>query len=153
MTKISAKDIAALRSETGAGVMDCKEALSKAQGDKAKALEILAKKGKDRAKKREGRLAKQGVIEAYIHNGSRIGVLVDLRSETDFVAKTDEFKELAHQIAMQVASMHPKDVKELLGQNFIFDEEKTIADLIEKIAAKTGEKIEIKRFERFELGE
>jgi len=150
---VKAKDIAALRAETGAGVMDCKEALSKANGNKDKALEILRAMGKDKAKKRSDRMTTQGLIETYVHKGSRIGVMVEVACETDFVAKTEDFKKLAHNIAMQIASMDPKDNKELLSQQFIFDEEKTIADLIEEIIAKTGEKCEIKRFERFELGE
>ncbi|MCX6811810.1 MAG: elongation factor Ts [Candidatus Berkelbacteria bacterium] len=151
MTK--AKDIAALRNETGAGVMDCKEALIKANGNKEKALEILKTMGKDKAKKRQDQMTKQGLIEAYVHKGSRIGAIVEVACETDFVARTLDFKKLAHNIAMQVASMDAKDVKELLSQPFIFDEKKTIGDLIEEVTAKTGEKCEIKRFERFEVGE
>lgn len=150
---ISAKDIAKLRNETGAGVMDCKEALIKAKGNKEKALEILRVMGKDKAKKRADRMTSQGLIETYVHKGSRIGAIVEVACETDFVAKTDDFKKLSHNAAMQVVSMDPKDVKELLSQPFIFDDKKTIADLIEEVIAKTGEKCEIKRFERFELGE
>jgi elongation factor Ts len=150
---ISAKTIAELRNLTGAGVMDCKEALLAANGNAKKALEFLKKKGKDRAKKREGRLAQQGIVESYIHSGSRIGVIVEVACETDFVAKTLDFKKLAHNVAMQIASMGAKDVKKLLSQPFIFDEEKKIADLVDEVAAKTGEKIEIKRFQRFEVGE
>ncbi len=150
---ISAKSIAELRAETGAGVMDCKEALSKANGHKEKALKILKEMGKDKAKKRADRMTKSGLIECYVHQGSRIGAIVEVACETDFVAKTDDFKKLAHNVAMQVASMAPKDIKELLGQAFIFDDKKTVLDLVEEITAKTGEKCEIKRFERFELGE
>lgn len=150
---IKAKDIAALRAETGAGVMDCKEALLKANGNKKKALDILKVMGKDKAQKRADRMTKQGLIEAYVHKGSRIGAMVEVACETDFVAKTDDFKKLAHNVAMQVASMDAKDVKELLSQPFIFDEEKTIGDLVEEVTAKTGEKCAIKRFERFEFGE
>lgn len=150
---IKAKDIAELRSKTGAGVMDCKEALLKANGNKKKALEILKVMGKDKVKKRADRMAKQGIIGTYVHKGSRIGAIVEVACETDFVAKTDDFKKLAHDVAMQVASMDPKDIKELLGQVYIFDDKKTIADLVEEIITKTGEKCEIKRFERFEIGE
>lgn len=153
MSKITAEQIAKLRKETGAPVMDCKEALRESNGDPKKALEILRKKGKDRAKKRQDRETSQGVIESYIHNGSRVGAMVDLRSETDFVAKTDEFKEMAKKIAMQVTSMEPKNVEELLEQPLIFDEKKKVKDLVDEVVAKTGEKIEIKRFERFEVGE
>ena len=150
---VKASDIAKLRSETGAGVMDCKEALTKANGNKEKALDILKTMGKDKAKKRADRLTTQGLIETYVHKGSRIGAIVEVACETDFVAKTDDFKKLAHNIAMQIASMAPKDVKELLSEPYIFDDKKTIADLVEEVIAKTGEKCEIKRFERFELGE
>ncbi len=153
MSTIKASDIAQLRNETGAGVMDCKEALLKANGDKEKALDILKAMGKDKAKKRTDRLTRQGLIETYVHKGSRIGALVEVACETDFVAKTDDFKKLAHNVAMQVASMDPKDVRELLRQSYIFDDKKTVADLIEEVIAKTGEKCEVKRFERFELGE
>lgn len=150
---IKAKDIAELRNKTGAGVMDCKEALIKANGNKGKALEILKVMGKDKIKRRADRMTKQGIIETYVHKGSRIGAIVEIACETDFVARTDDFKKLAHNVAMQVASMTPKDIKELLGQIYIFDDKKTIADLVEEIIAKTGEKCEIKRFIRFELGE
>jgi len=150
---ISAKDIAAIRAETGAGVMECKEALLKAKGNKNKALEILKAMGKDKAKKRADRMTSQGLIETYVHKGSRIGVMVEVACETDFVAKTGDFKNLAHDVAMQVASMDPKDVKELLAQTYIFDDKKTIAELLEEVIAKTGEKCEIKRFMRYELGE
>ena len=150
---ISAKDIAGLRNETGAGVMDCKEALIKAKGNKEKALEILKLMGKDKAKKRADRMTKSGLIDCYVHKGSRIGAMVELLCETDFVARTDDFKKLAHNLGMQVVSMSAKDVKELLKETYIFDDKKVIADLIEEITAKTGEKCEIKRFVRFELGE
>jgi elongation factor Ts len=150
---VKAKDIAVLRAETGAGVMDCKEALIKANGNKEKAIEILRAMGKDKAKKRADRMTKHGLIETYVHKGSRIGSMVEVACETDFVARTLDFKKLAHNIAMQVTSMNPKDIKELLAQPYIFDDKKTIADLVEEVIAKTGEKCEIKRFERFELGE
>lgn len=150
---IKVKDIAELRKKTGAGVMECKEALIKSNGNNEKALEILKAMGKDKTKKRADRMTSQGLIETYVHKGSRIGAMVEVACETDFVAKTDDFKKLAHNVAMQVASMSPKDVKELLGQVYIFDDKKTVLDLVEEITAKTGEKCEIKRFERFELGE
>lgn len=150
---IKADDIALLRQKTGAGVMDCKEALLKAGGNKKKALDILKAMGKDKAKKRSDRLTKQGLIECYVHKGSRMGAMVEVACETDFVAKTDDFKKLAHDVAMQVASMNPKDLKELLNQPYIFDDKKTVADLVEEVIAKTGEKCEIKRFGRFEIGE
>lgn len=150
---VKAQDIAELRHKTGAGVMDCKEALARANGNKEKALKILRAMDKDKAKKRANRMTKQGLIECYVHHGSRIGTIVEVGCETDFVAKTDDFKKLAHNIAMQIASMSPKDVKELLSQPFIFDDKKKVSDLIDEVTAKTGEKCEVKRFERFEIGE
>lgn len=150
---VNAKDIAKLRAETGAGVMDCKEALIKSNGNKEKALKILRAMGKDKAKKRADRMTKQGLIDCYIHKGSRVGAIVEVSCETDFVARTEDFKKLAHNVAMQVVSMDPQNVQELLKQPYIFDDKKTISDLVEEVTAKTGEKCEIKRFERFELGE
>jgi elongation factor Ts len=150
---ISAQEIKKLRKKTGAPVMECREALLKAGGDEKKAFQYLKEKGADALKKRASREAKQGRIESYIHSGSRIGAILDLRSETDFVARTKDFKDLSKKLVMQVASMSPKDKKELLGQPLIFDEKMMVKDLINEIAVKTGEKIEIKRFKRFEVGE
>lgn len=150
---ISAAQIKKIRDLTGAPVMDCRAALLEAKGDEKKALRFLKEKGSDSAKKRADRETKQGRVEAYIHNGSRIGALIDLRTETDFVARTDDFKELAKKVAMQVASMNPKDVTELLSQPLIFDEKMTVDELIKEVVGKTGEKIEIARFQRFEVGE
>jgi len=133
--------------------MDCREALFKAGGDEKKALQYLKKSGADAAKRRADREAKQGRIESYIHSGARIGALIDLRCETDFVARTEEFKDLTKKLCMQIASMNPSDVKELLSQPLIFDEKKKVSDLIDEVAAQTNEKIEVKRFERFEVGE
>ncbi len=139
-----------LREETGAGVMDCKAALEESNGDMDKAREIIIKKGAAKAEKKSERETGSGVIDTYIHNG-RIGVMLELRCETDFVAKNDEFKELAHELAMQVASMGPDSVDELLEGNYIKDDSITIKDLINKTVGKIGENINVERFCRYEL--
>jgi elongation factor Ts len=141
-----------LREETGAGVMDCKRALEDAKGDFEKAKTLLAENAQAIAQKKAERETNHGVIETYLH-GNRIGVILELNSETDFVAKNIEFKELAHDLAMQIASMGPKDEEELMKEPFIKDETLTIEDLIQSKIAKTGENIKLKRFKRFELGE
>lgn len=149
---ISAEIIAKLRAETGAGVMDCQEAIQKAGGDFEKAKKLLADNAAVIAKQKSERSAKQGLIECYSHGG-KIGVVLELNCETDFVARNDEFKNLAHELAMQIASMNPKNVEELMAENYIRDESITIKSLVCAVIAKTGENIQVKRFERFELGE
>lgn len=163
---ITIDDIKALRERTQAGIMDCRTALTEAHGDVEKAVALLQQKGLATAAQRADRETSQGVIEAYVHGG-RIGALVELNCETDFVARTEIFRQLAHDIAMQVASMAPQVVapadlppgaagaaKEmaLLTQPFIRDPGKTIQDLINAAVASTGEKIRIRRFARFVLG-
>jgi len=187
-----------LRDKTGAGFMDCKKALEEANGDIEKAVEILKKKGIAKAAKKATRTASEGLIGSYIHHGGKIGVLVEVSCETDFVARTDEFQEFAHNIAMQIAATNPvaisrdqvpqeilerekkiyeeqlresgkpehiipkiiegkleKFYKEnvLLEQEFIKNPEITIQDLLNELIAKTGEKIVIKRFCRYQIGE
>lgn len=148
--KISAQQIKELREKTQAGFSDCKMALEEAGGDMKKAEEILRKKGFEKAEKKAERETKAGLVESYVHGG-RIGVLVSLLCETDFVARTDEFKHLAHEIALQVSSMDPKDVKSLLAQEYIRDSSKTIEDLIKETIAKLGENIQIGEFKRSEI--
>lgn len=146
-------DIKKLRTKTGAGVMDCKRALEKAKGNFAKAEKIIIKEGIIMAEKKSDRKTSQGLIEAYIHANGKIGALVELSCETDFVARTDDFRKLAHELVMQIAAMEPKDVENLLEQPYIRDYTITISDLVKKTIAKLGENIIVKRFERFELGE
>lgn len=141
-----------LRDRTGLGVMDLKKALEESDGDENKALEILQKKGVAVAEKRAEKATKQGVVASYAH-GLRIGAILELNCETDFVAKTDDFKNLAKDLVMQVASMEPKDSDELLAQPFIKEPSKTIKDLITEIVGKTGENIRVGKFSRIELGE
>lgn len=140
-----------LREKTGAGVADCKEALEEANNDLKKAEEILQKKGFEKAAKKGDRATGSGLVESYVHGG-RIGVLVELQCETDFVARTDEFKTLAHEIALQVSSMNPKNTEELLKQEYIRDASKTIEELIKAAIAKLGENIVLSRFNRIEIG-
>ncbi len=197
-TEISSDRVKLLRDKTGAGMMDCKKALSEAAGDIEKAIDILRKKGAATAEKRADRATNQGVVEAYIHAGGRIGSIVEVNCETDFVAKTDDFRALARDMAMQIAAMNPlfvqredvpRDVIDremeiyrtqarnekkpdniidrvatgklekyyqdfcLLEQTFIKDSGKTIKDLVLDLTAKTGEKVTVRRFKRFHLGE
>lgn len=139
-----------LRDETGAGVMDCKRALDDAGGDIQKAKKLIMQRGVAKASSKSERKTGAGLLEAYIHGG-RIGVLLELRCETDFVAKNEKCKELAHDIAMQVASMNPASVEELLEQEFVRDPSKKIGDIITNTIAITGENMKIERFCRYEL--
>ena len=150
----SAKDdVKRLREETGAGVMDCKRALDEAKGDFEKARGLIKQRGLAKAKEKADREAKEGIVEAYVHAGGRIGAIIELSSETDFVARNPDFRGLAKEIAMQVAAMDPTNVDQLLEQPYIRDSSKTIGELVTTIAASTGENVRIKRFKRFELGQ
>lgn len=142
-----------LRLETSAGIADCRVALEDAKGDYAKAKQLIAERGLEKAAKKEGKETSQGVIASYVHQTGKVGVLVELRCETDFVARTDEFKALAHEITLQVASMNPEKVEDLLKIPYIRDPKLTIADLIKLTVAKVGENITVARFNRMELGE
>ncbi len=165
--QISTAVVKELRRKTGAGVIDCKKALLEAEGKLEKAAEILNQRGLALARKKADRTADQGIIEAYVHQGGQIAVLVELNCETDFVARTDEFKELAHNLALQIAAMSPQFISPedmpqetdtdpqmacLLLQPFIKDPNKTVQDIITETIAKVGENIKIRRFVRFELG-
>ena len=195
---ISASDVKLLREKTGAGMMDCKHALTEANGDMEKAIKILREKGLASAAKKAGRIAAEGIVDSYIHLGGKIGVLVEVNSETDFVAKTPVFRQLVKDIAMQIAAANPlylepadvpADVLEkekeilraqalnegkpekivdkmvegrlqkyykefcLLEQAFVKDPEKSIKDLVNEKIAELGEKISIRRFVRYEMGE
>ncbi len=196
--EISAKDVKELRDRTGAGMMECKKALEEARGDMEKAIDILRAKGAAKAAKRAGKEAREGAVGSYIHMNGRVGVLVEVNCETDFVARNDEFSQLVKDIAMHVAAMNPLAVDEsgipadevdreravqrevvknegkpenlwekiidgrmkkwfqektLLQQPFVKDPDKTIGQLVQDVAAKTGENIVVRRFSRFALGE
>lgn len=166
--EITLEQIKELREASGAGIMDCKRALEATEGDVQKAKKYLAEQGLASAAKKAHRETAQGVVESYIHGGGRIGALVEVNCETDFVARTEEFQSLAREIAMQIAAMNPLAITEndelpseadlrgdevvLLKQAYIRDASKSIQDLINETIGKTGENIQIKRFTRFELG-
>lgn len=140
-----------LRSETQASIADCRKSLEESNGDYNKAIEWLKKHGVEKADKTADRKTSQGLVESYIHQNGKIGAMVEMLCETDFVARTSEFKTLAHEIAMQVASMNPKDVDPLLKQEYIRDASKTVAELIKENIVKLGENIVVNRFSRFEI--
>jgi elongation factor Ts len=175
---ITAQMVKELRDRTGAGIMDAKRALEETGGDMSEAAAVLQQQGLARAEKKAGRAASQGLVEPYIHGGGRIGTLVEVNCETDFVARTPDFRALAHDLAMQVAAADPKYVLAdqipgeelsaaeselgsreeaikqlaLLSQPFIKDQGQTIEDLIKEHIARLGENIVVRRFARFELG-
>jgi elongation factor Ts len=202
MAEVTAAAVKALREKTGAGMMECKNALVEAEGNEERAIEILRKRGLASAKKREGRIAAEGIVGQYIHMGGKVGVLVEINCETDFVARGDEFQQLVKDIAMHVAASEPKYVSRedvvagdldkereiaraqakndpknaskpdqvidkivegrlnkyyeetvLLDQPFVKDPTKTVGDLVTEKIAKTGEKITIRRFTRYKMGE
>lgn len=194
----TAKDVQALRERTGAGMMDCKNALVACEGDMEKAIDFLREKGIAKAAKKSGRIAAEGVVDSYIHMGGKVGVLLEVNCETDFVARGDQFKALVHDIAMHIAAskpeyLAPEDVPAevleheknilraqareegkpeaiiermvegriksyyedncLLNQKFVKDTSKTVGDLVVEATAQIGEKIAVRRFVRFEMGE
>ena len=198
MTQITAQSVRMLRQKTGLGMMDCKKALQETGGDSEKAIEYLRKQGLSAVEKRAGRDASEGLIQAYIHQGSRLGVLLEVNCETDFVARTDDFQEFAKDVAMHIAASQPLAVERegipadavereraifleqaknegkpehiaekivdgrmekfyqencLLEQVFVKNPDQTIGELVTEITAKIGEKITVRRFERFVLGE
>ncbi|CAN5728746.1 MAG: translation elongation factor Ts [Gemmatimonadetes bacterium] len=195
---IAAKDVKELRDRTGAGMMECKSALEETGGDMEKAIDTLRARGAAKAAKRAGREATEGTITSYIHMGGKIGVLVEVNCETDFVAKTDDFQRLAREIAMHIAAANPVSVSRehipadvverergvyreqmresgkpehiwdkivdgklekfyaesaLLEQPFVKNPDQTVRELLTEVSARTGEKIEVRRFTRFALGE
>lgn len=164
--EIPATAVKELREKTGAGIMDCRRALEEAEGNMARASELLREKGLARASKVAGRVANQGIIDTYIHAGGRIAAMVELNCETDFVARTNEFRTLAHDIAMQVAATSPRyltaeeataagagsDETALLDQPFIKDPRRSISDLVKEAISVMRENIVVRRFVRFEVG-
>lgn len=170
---VSVDVVKALRQSTGAGILECKKVLEETGGDLKRAEEILRERGLVRAAAKASRVTRDGVIEAYIHSGARVGALVEVNCESDFVARTPEFHELAHNLAMQVAAMSPLyvDVSDippqetqqeevrspeetcLLKQPFIRDPSRTVNEIIQDLIARVGENIRVRRFVRFALGE
>ena len=166
--EISTESIKQLREKIGAGIMDCRAALVETGGNLDKAAELLKERGYAKAAKKADRVTAQGLVETYIHTGGKLGAMVEINCETDFVARTEEFKHLARNIAMQVAAMNPSYISSddipagielpaeevicLMDQAFIKDMSKTIKDLILDVISRTGENIRINRFIRFEIG-
>ena len=198
MTQITAQSVRMLREKTGLGMMDCKKALQETGGDSEKAIEYLRKQGLSAVEKRAGRDASEGLIQAYIHQGSRLGVLLEVNCETDFVARTDDFQTFAKDVAMHIAASQPLAVNResipadavkkeraiyleqaknegkpehiaekivegrmekfyqencLLEQVFVKNPDQTVGELVTELTARIGEKITVRRFERFVLGE
>ena len=151
--EISAKDVQEIRNETGLGVMDIRHALEEADGDKARALEILRSKAGEKMEKRAGRATNQGKIGSYVHGDGKSACLVEVDCETDFVAKNDDFIEFVKELSLQVISMKPGNVAELLDQEYVKDSSRKISDMLKEIIAKTGENIVIKRFVVYQVGE
>lgn len=164
--EISVTLIKDLREKTSAGVMECKQALQDAGGDLDRATEILRERGLAKAEKKMDRVASQGLVEAYVHSGGRIGAMVEVNCESDFVAHTDEFKVLAHDLALQVAATDPQYISPeeipqgtkaipeevcLLAQPFIKDAGRRISDIVAEVSAKVGEKVVVSRFARFQI--
>ena len=202
MAEVTASAVKQLREKTGAGMMECKNALVESEGNEERAIEILRKRGLASARKREGRIAAEGIVGSYIHMGGKVGVLVEVNCETDFVARGDEFQQLVKDIAMHIAAAEPRYVSRtevpaedldkereiaraqakndpknaskpdqvidkivegrlhkfyeesvLLDQPFVKDPAKTVGELVTEKVAKTGEKITIRRFQRYKMGE
>ena len=147
---MTAGDIQKLREMTGAGVMDCQRALKDASGNFDAALDLIRERGLLKMEKRAGRSTGAGLIHSYVHNG-RIGVLLDLRAETDFVVRSEPFQELAHELVMQIAAAGPLNTQELLGQPYIKNESRTVKDIIGDVIAKVGENISVNNFYRMEI--
>jgi elongation factor Ts len=165
--KISVEAVKELRKRTNIGIADCNKALLEMDGDMQKAIEFLKQRGAAIAEKKKDELVTEGVIETYVHHTKHIGALVELNCETDFVARTAAFKELAHDLAMQIAAASPRFIRSeeippdaepepqlvcLLSQPFIKDPTKTVQEIIAETIAKVGENIKVRRFARFELG-
>ena len=151
--EINAKIVMELRGRTGAGMMDCKKALAAVEGDIEKAIDYLREKGLAAAAKKQSRIAAEGIVASYVCKNCNTGALVEVNCETDFVAKTDEFKQLCQDIAEQIVLNDPADVEALLAQKFIKDESMTVEGLITEKVAKIGEKITVRRFARYAAGD
>lgn len=149
---VSIDQLKKLRIETMAGIADCRTALDDAKGDYEKAKKLLMERGLEKASKKSDRKTSEGVVESYTHSTGKVGVLVEVRCETDFVAKNEEFRKLSHELALQVSAMNPKNVKELLSMPYIRDASITMETLVKQTIAKIGENITVDRFIRFQLG-
>lgn len=151
MASVDIQLLKKLRDETSVSVSECRQALEDTNGNYDEALKLVKSKAAEKAAKKADRETGEGLVEAYIHGNGKVGAIVEILCETDFVARTDEFKHLAHEVAMQVAAMNPTDVAELLSQEYIKDSSKTIEQMVKEAIQKTGENIKIKQFTRFAL--
>ena len=152
MAKDTAENIKKLREETGAGMMDCKKALDASDGDMDKAREWVKERGLAKAEKTADRETKEGYIATYVHC-TKMAAMVEILCETDFVARNTEFQEMAKNVAMQVVSMNPANVEELMSQEFVKDPSTTIEQMVKGLSGKIGEKFVIHRFVRYQVGE
>ena len=152
MANITAADVKKLRQETGAGMMDCKKALEATDGDFAKAQEILREKSLIKAEKKADRETKEGYIASYVHNNNQTAALVEILCETDFVARNEDLQKMGNDVAMQIVAMNPKNVEELLAQDYIRDGSMTIEELVKQTSGLLGEKLVVNRFTRYEIG-
>lgn len=148
---VSAELVKKLREKTGASIIDCKKALEQAGEDEQKAFEFLSQRGAAMAEKKAEREIKAGLIDSYIHSNGKIGVLLELGCETDFVARNEVFKSLSHDLCLQISAMNPQNIEELLTQPFIKNPEQSAQDLINEAVGKLGENIKIGQFARFEI--
>ncbi|MCI9177330.1 MAG: elongation factor Ts [Clostridia bacterium] len=147
---ITAEQVKELREKTGAGMMDCKKVLTETNGDEEKAIELLRERGIAKAAKKSDRIAAEGLVTTYVTNDHKVGVVVEVNAETDFVAKNEEFKNFVADVAKQIADKNPKTVEELLAQTSIVETDKTLQDVLTNKIATIGENMSIRRFERFE---
>jgi elongation factor Ts len=147
---VTAEAVQKLRELTSAGVMDCRKALLEADGNFDRAIEIIREKGFSKMEKRAGRETGAGLVHSYVHN-DRIGVLVHLSAETDFVVRSEPFQKLAHDLAMQISAMAPADTETLMAQEYIKDSSKTVKDLVTEVIAKVGENVTVNQFYRIEV--
>ena len=145
------EQIKELREMTGISISECKKALEQAGGDIEKAKSLLREWGKEVAQKKQSREVLAGLVSSYVHSTGKIGSLVAVKCETDFVARSEDFKNLCHELALQVASLEAESVEELLGQQYIKDAGKTVKNVMEEYVAKLGENIVVERFARFSL--
>ncbi|MBP7741012.1 translation elongation factor Ts [Candidatus Woesebacteria bacterium] len=146
-------DVKKLREETGAGMLDCKKALEEVKGDFEAAKEVVRKKGLAKAEKKADRETKEGYIASYVHMTNKVAAMVEVLCETDFVARNEEFQKVAKDVAMHVVAMNSESVEELLKEPFIKDPSKTVEELVKEISGKTGERLVVNRFKRFEIGQ
>lgn len=153
MANFTAQDVKKLREETGAGMMDCKKALDKADGNFEEARELVRQRGLAIADKKADRETNEGYIASYVHANNKVAALVEILCETDFVAKNDDFQKMAKDVAMHVVAMNPENVEALLADQFVKNPDITIEELVKGVSGKIGEKFVVNRFVRYEVGQ